>query len=358
MVTPWRLIVMFMIAVAAAQADLLLLADGESLSGNALRIKEGVLVFRTSLAAGQMMVPMDTVKNLSTDGNLVITLKDNQTVYGRLSEKDGAAQLLPIDGSAMRPIELTQIVEALPIPRPPQNALESKDALDQWKASLETGYQQRSQNQSYADIYSRLNVSRQDPTSQFQANLFLERADTGDFPRLLRADAEIQRAGQGAQPFIALQAERDTDIALNLRTGLTLGLRKPLLENDPQALNARLGVNAAFEDWNASLQRDARNWLNSPGNNPKTNAELNLHLGLRYAQSLFGRTTLTGDIALLPALSQLGDLRAYSETALAIPVTDRLQLRLNLRIDFDNQPEYRAMDKWGASVGAGIHVDF
>lgn len=337
-----------------ASADLLVLDNGESLTGQTSRIDDGILVFRTSLA-GQMMVPVDTIKSLSTDANLILTLQDKQVFYGRLTEKEAKPYLQPIDGGGQRPIDLAQIAEAMPIPSPPQSALDSPGAMAEWKSSLESGFVQHSGNKTYGDAFARAQVSHAGPRADLRANLFLERADTDEFPRVFRGQAELRRMGESDfQPFASFQAERDTNAALNLRTGLTLGLNAKLLDTGDQSLEALAGLNAAYEEWDAANSEAAIAGMDLS----KTGTELNVHLGLRFARALWGNGIFTGDVTLLPALSELGDLRARSEAAIMFPVYKRLQLRLNLLVDYDSHPEFRDLNRWDASFGAGLHVDF
>jgi hypothetical protein len=354
----WTISLLVCCWAAGASADLLVLSDGESLSGQTVRIDEGVLVFRTSLA-GQMMVPVDTLRTLTTDANLMLTMRDDQVLYGRLAVKEDQPCLRPIDGGEARPIDLANVVEALPIPSPPSAALESPDSLAAWKASLETGVQQRTGNQTYADAFGRVRLSRESEKSSFRSDLLLERADADDFPRLFRGESELLRRGdRPSQPFAAFQAERDTSAALALRTGLSLGLSHALASGGGQSLEALTGVNVAYEEWDAADLRESQNGFFLGEDRSSSGSELNLHLSLRYARAFLQNSTLTSGLTLFPALSDLGDLRARTETAFSLPLTQRLQLRLNLLVDFDNDPQFRAMKKWGASVGAGINVDF
>ena len=107
---------------SCAGADILVLEDGERLSGQVVRVTGGTLVFRTTLS-GQMMVPMDTVETLATQGNLVISMRDERIHYGRFARQTGQPQILPLDGSPPRTVDLAQVEEALPIPSPPGSAI-------------------------------------------------------------------------------------------------------------------------------------------------------------------------------------------------------------------------------------------
>lgn len=109
----------FFLATSPVQADILTLQSGESLSGEFSRIRSGMLVFRTSLQ-GQMMLPADRVKSLSTDSAFSIQMKDGGTIFGRFGLDQSRQVVLPPDQSPSIPVELRDIQETLPIPAPPQ----------------------------------------------------------------------------------------------------------------------------------------------------------------------------------------------------------------------------------------------
>lgn len=96
-------------------SDLLTLQSDETLSGRLLRIKNSTLVFRTSLE-GQMMLPVDRAKKLTTDALFSIQLSDGKTLIGRFGQSEEGQVLFPPDPTRTLPLTLEGITEALPIP--------------------------------------------------------------------------------------------------------------------------------------------------------------------------------------------------------------------------------------------------
>jgi hypothetical protein len=96
-------------------SDLLTLQSGETLSGRLLRIKNSTLVFRTSLE-GQMMLPVDRAKKLTTDALFSIQLSDGETLIGRFGQSEEGQVLFPPDPTRTLRLTLEGITEALPIP--------------------------------------------------------------------------------------------------------------------------------------------------------------------------------------------------------------------------------------------------
>lgn len=97
------------------RGDLLTLQNDETLSGTLLRIRNSTLVFRTSLE-GQMMLPVDRAKKLTTQNIFSIQLQDGGMLIGRFGQKEGAQVLFPPDPTASLSLSLEKVVEALPVP--------------------------------------------------------------------------------------------------------------------------------------------------------------------------------------------------------------------------------------------------
>lgn len=114
------------VVMLSARSDLVVLENGESLSGALVRVRDNTLVFRTSLG-GQMMSPMTNVKSLVIDGPLYIRMVDGQVFYGTLTVKEGAPVVLPLDGTPAVPISLENIQETLAIPKPLKGQTEAEE---------------------------------------------------------------------------------------------------------------------------------------------------------------------------------------------------------------------------------------
>ena len=96
-------------------SDLLTLQGGETLTGTLLRIRSGTLVFRTSLE-GQMMLPLDRARSLSTVNAFSLKMSDGRMLIGRFSQEEQQQLLLPPDPALPVFLVLEEIAEALPIP--------------------------------------------------------------------------------------------------------------------------------------------------------------------------------------------------------------------------------------------------
>jgi hypothetical protein len=338
-----------------AGADVLLLEEGESLSGSLVRIDMGTLVFRTALE-GQMMAPMNTVRGLTTQANLVITLNDGSVLYGRLAGKAPDARVLPIDGGEARPVVFAEIKEAMIIPATPQPG---NGGVEEWHTSASTGVLGRTGTQDQVDAFARLEVSREGADTGFRSSLILQRDDPDRFPGFLRSESEIRfQKDAPFDPIATAALERDIYTGLGLRAAIGLGLARPVLDQQTHRLDGLAGLSFFHEDWNLSNLGDLRNEFHPFEDRRKSETGLDLELGLRYSRALFMDSILTGDMTFYPRLTDFGALRVRSEAALTVPVFRKLHLRLDIVLDYDNKPRFRAVDKWNAHFGASVGLDF
>jgi len=336
----------------AAAGDVVELGSGESLSGVIVRVDDGVLVFRTSLK-GQIMAPVDTLKSLSSEANLVLTMADGETLYGQLTKKDGGTYLLPLDRGEKRRVDFAKIKSAMVIPSTPTDEPLSKEALQEWRATIQSGVVVRDARPGYADSVSRVEAGRDTADTRVRAEALVERADPQDFPRLLRGTASASGSGQaGAAPFAEIQAERDLMKSLDLRAGLSLGLFQELVQTPKQQISGTAGINVTHETWASAQSPIHYEYTDS-------NDELNLHLGLRYSHTLFAASELSSQVTMFPNLIDTGEIRARSETALTVPIIQsKLLLRLNVLLDYEPARNRLGPDELRTEFGAGFGVKF
>ncbi len=322
--------------IACARGDVVVLDNGESLSGTFSRVRENTLVFRTSLQ-GQMMTPMSRVRSLSVAGNWYVALRDGQVFYGRLGVVDGRQALFPLDGGPAIPLDVSAIQETLLIPA------SSPGASDNETLALDAGLgarlrMDRSLNMSPT---TRLDRSGRLKSWTFTGNAVVERVLRNDIPSAFDADTEWMPDNLGAHPFWAYEIERDTTRSLNLRGQLTLGLYRDLYAGGAGMLLGGAGL--ALDQERAATQRD----------NDRYN-----QLKLRYFGLFAQRRALSESLLFYPAIVHIGELRARSEIVYALPITDQLKLRLDLVMDYESDPVFGGLNRWKGAMGLGIEVAF
>lgn len=343
----------------AAVADTLSLNATETLTGAVTRVTGGTLVFRTSLA-GQMMVPMDTIAALSSERNFVITTADGRVLYGRFAHTASGAAVEPLDGGAPVPVAYGEVEEAIPIPSAAQAEEPAPGSPGEERGplglSVETGVQWREGNAGRVEPVGRIELSRPAAGGTLEAAAVVERADPGDFPGYARAEALWRGGGEGVSPYAGASVERNTDAALRVRAELGLGLQRLLFADPSTRVEGAVGAGLLYEEWDAGIaeeQTGRRYW-----DSTRSGADVELQLQLRYSRALFQHWQLDGQLAVRPSLTDPGDFRALSDTALSYPVSPSVQVRLNLRFYYESDPPFSGLTPWETTVGAGVRFDF
>lgn len=392
------LIVAIAVTVAAtgAVADTLSVAWGDTLNGDLVEIADATVLFRTRIA-GQVVVPLAKVVSLETASLRRITFDDQRSVVARFLRKDKQTFIALASGAVEGPIDLTRIVHAGPVSETTALRSESPALTDAPASSLsgdwQVGVLQRWGNLEYTAPVTRLTLRNDADQYHFVSNMLLELADQDQFPRLVDALAEWRfRPGDSLQPTFDIHVERDIDAALSLRGALTLGLRRELLASPSTDFAVGAGLNLAVEHYNterlwragdadlqsrllgddprwavvdpfASADADLRRSLRRvtslgyyADDVRSRKEELNLRLNLSLKRAFARGATLAEEIYLYPGLSDFGDFRARSESYLHVPLSSQLNLRLHLRLDYDDQ--FRNLDNWRASAGAMLGLDF
>ncbi len=333
-------------ADTAMHADTATLADGDTVRGRVSRVEEGVLVFRTELA-GQLMVPMDTLAGLRTDGNFMVTRQDGSVAYGRFVREAGANALAPLGGGPPQPLPLAEVYEALPLP-----ASES-ERNSRLRGSVGLGVRGGLAEDNTLTPNLRIELERDWPGgAELRADAAVAGDANGTFPESAAVNLRARGPG-GLAPAAALRAERDLAAALEGRAELSLGLEQRWAGAAEEEVDLFAGLSAAYEAWDArELQR------RRGGEDEAIGRELNLELRLRYARALFDFASLEQEVYLLPSLSEAGEVRAGSEAGLRFPLRDNLNLRLQLRVEYDSDPGLDRLDRLRGSVGAMFEYGF
>ena len=321
-----------------AAADIAVLNNGETLSGTLVRAVAGTLVFRTQLS-GQMMTPLDTVKSLATEKNQVISRKDQPAVYGRFVVVEGRTMVAPLSGEAPFPVDLAEVREIMPIPAAAESGAPPA-------VSVGAGVRAAAGDRDRLEPELRAGAVGGGDGLDWGVGLRAAPGDDGEIPGFAEGGFFLEGAGdRWAAPYARLDFGRDADRALDFGGRLTLGLFHQFVPPADTAFAGYLGVAVARERWEDG---GAVEYDTDPG----------LHLGLRHYARFKNSTTLTSTLSLYPSLDDVDDITARGESTLRIPLSGRLHLRLDFRLDWMNDPVFSGYRRWNASTSAAVGVDF
>ena len=352
-----------------AAADTIVLRDGDQLSGSLVEVSDEIAIFRTELA-GQVMVPLTRVASITTARNVQVSFKDGGSGTGRLVTSGGTMRFVPSKGGDPYPVTASML--ALVAPAPPEELAAGESvAPAEVTSAISSGMQFTAGNDDYASLYSRLRLSADRSSYSWRADAFVASDEGVDDIGVVRAMATWRwRPEARLQPSAELAFERNTDELLGLRASLTIGGYRALSAGPRHELEGMLGLSAETERWDGGDLDDRdvfpdRGWDAAEAalyyhttDRQYDETDLRLKLDLRHVLHVFDRLAWEEQLTLVPSLTDGGDWRGAYESSVLFPLTDRLRLNLNLRVDYDSDPAFRYLEEWRATVGAGIEWNF
>ncbi|MEK7794274.1 MAG: DUF481 domain-containing protein [Candidatus Hydrogenedentota bacterium] len=342
----------------AAGADVLTLRSGDLLSGTLNNIRNGTLSFRSKVA-GLVFVPVKEVQSISTDSFVIVDLDGEKLLPGRLRQRDGATYLSFDDAADERLIDLGKVKGVTAVPA----AEKSEDAIGGGtEVSVETGYKFRTGTQGASGPFVDVEIKHDGEQLRVEGDVEAEAlGDGAELGRFVEGGVSgTFDLGAAWHPRIALEMERDRDKALDYRADVVAGVETDVRKDERQVLSAVAGVVGTAERFDAGpLRRDlGRDGRSLAGTDAVWDTDLGLHLQLDYSRLLWGDAELQESLVLRPSLTDLGDLRARYNASIQVPISPRLKLNLDLRLDYEDGLPYRQLDEWRTTVGAGVRVKF
>lgn len=334
----------------SARADLLVTASGESLSGSLTRIADGILVFRTSLK-GQMMLPMSEVKSLSTEKEWVVKESGGAVHVGRFVPEGIAAGSAGSDQGGTTAISLTAVDSAGPV------VVKGTGSTDEsWTVEAGAGVRAFNGTRDGVEPSARVGVRARGERINTSLQLRFDADGEDSTPSYFSGTFDVTASGDESwAPFVQGILDRNTSEALSIRTGLTVGVRYNFQIQATGQLQAQLGLGASYGEWNRDFLN--RRFLNTEGGEEEQ-TEANVHLGLRYSRSIWGGASWSSGFYLMPNLTDADEFRAGATSSVVYPVTSRLQLRLEMLMNYDNDPVLSSLDHVDTSVGASLEWNF
>lgn len=343
--------------MSLATADTVWL-ENETVSGSFFKIKDHTLFFRTALK-GQMVAPMDTIRGISTERPLLITLEDGRILHGVLQYDSESTHLVPTgDKTKALPIRLTDIKEAILLPTAAPTEAGDLAAIQGTSTKVEggAGIMQHLGSDKTTLPYTELQISNE--SRGVSSRVALGSTAGSDAPEFARGEASlVLQPDDTISPWLQGDVWRDIPSATEWRTGLTLGLRYNPSPEDKQGTAWFLGLRASAEKRETDIA-EAPAWGIAAKETSASKDALSLHLGLHYSRLLTENASLEGTIQWQPGLTDVDYWRLYAEANLRVPLYNRLQLRLNVWVSYDADTLLPDVPHWQSSISAGLTYDF
>ena len=346
------LLAAFLLLAVSVRADLLVTASGESLSGDLTRVVDGILVFKTSLE-GQMMLPVSEVKSLTTVESWVVTQTGGAVHVGRfvpLGFEEAAGEGV---GVKVTELSVSSVTSAKLVP----GQVVSQADKSRWESEAGAGVRAFAGTEDGVEPLVHLGTRRWGERVNTSLQLQFDATGGEQNPPYFSGSFDVSGASGGTVvPFAQALAERNTNEALRVRTGLTLGVRYHFSTPERGGqLEGIAGLGANYGEWSQGYLEHQALWERSDG---VAQSEANVLLGLRYSRGIGGGGHWSAGLSLMPSLTDADDFRAGVTSTVTYPVTSRLQLRLEMLMNYDHQPAFSSLDELDTSLGASLEWNF
>lgn len=359
----------------AAARDVLFLANGEQMTGQLIDISDEIVTFRATLS-GTTFLHVSEVDSIVSDKAYEVTLLDGSVRRGLFERGDGGPGLAA-PGNAFQRIEMAKVADIAEVDLetgPPVSPAASRSIQPKW----ESGMLWRAGNTDYASPYHRVQLETQQEPYALYGDAFLESwPEEAEGLRFFKINARLGLYPEDRwRPFLEAGLERNLDIGIGARGQATSGTAITLANFRAATLQADIGLNLTIDYYDADYLFE-ENVLETPrsvwddeggrrsllrglwGQETSTgDQDVNLALRLRYATPLFERGELEEEIGVYPSLWDFGDLRAEARSRLAVTLTPDIELRLDLSVDYEEEPAFADLEKWRTAIGAGIRLNF
>jgi putative salt-induced outer membrane protein YdiY len=379
----------------SAHGDTLWLNNGDRLSGELVVVRDGVATLKTSYA-GELRIPVGEIKHMETGDPIVLRTVDETDIEGKLVLQEsvqgmdvaGEWQALPVENIAA----LAPEKKKLP-PRHPKR----------WHGELGLGSALRSGNTNTTDARFDASATRQGKRNQLQLGFDAAYGEAEEVLNTRRfAGTLTWRYDLNNRLYLlaSLKGERDDGRKLDLRVEGGPGLGYTFLPGPKRTLRADLSLLYTHEEWAPFTPREKdaqknirriaaltniQQWSTNLGAGLATfdlagvqsltgwlmdwlyplRDELQVtedftsaRVGAHYAQDIFKSSRVTDDLALLPNLEQWGAFRMTNRLGLETPLSDQLQLRLELNSEYDSLAPEKEVEAWDHALNASLRYRF
>jgi putative salt-induced outer membrane protein YdiY len=324
----------------AAQAqDVLVLANGDRLTGTLVSISDGTWTFEH--VGGALTIAAADVVTFAPAERIGIRLADGTIAAGQITVTGGTMRFTTDDGTArsVTPADLAAIGSAddLQALRPVAIGFLSPFGKF-WRASIGAGLANTTGNSRSRGFNGDLKVERKTSKDRLSFNLggatewsSVRDGDTGQFPDLTKTVEKYYGSGRldvyvssAFFLFGGTLQEIDKFQGLDLRSNYNAGAGYQVIDTDPTDLRFDLSAGLRVENF-------------TPGAGDTTISTPIASAGGRLEQQL-GPLTLDWSLRWTPAIENIKDYRFLSDAGLSTELFQGLGFRIGSRNEFNNNP--------------------
>jgi putative salt-induced outer membrane protein YdiY len=329
-------IALFAVPTSGQKTDVLLLSNGDSVTGEVKGFERGKLTYSTD-AMGTVSVEWPKIINLTTDKTFRIKLEDGTILFGSMRPADAP------DGVSI-------IVDRETIEVPTQSVVEMKRIKSNfWRdldGSIDLGLE-FTQEDGQTDLSFNTDVTHRVNfrTVKLSASASLDRRDDADNITELTTQLLYQK-DFGRRWFYlgSISAEENSQLELDLRTTVLGGFGRYLIRSNRVVLAVAGGAGYSRENYEAT--DDINSW---PG----------IFIADFEFFSWGGlESDLSSRLTVLPIMDQWGRWRVNFVTDLRHEIAKDFYINVGLNESFDNEPPTETANKNAFTVSTSLGWSF
>ena len=328
---PLALTIFLFLFSGTAIADQIVLKNGDRLTGKIIKSDGAKLVLKSELI-GDVSVDLSSVRSITSDEPLYVTLADGRTVSGVMTVTDGKAELRtgnsnPVSFDRATIHYIRSEAEHLAY----EHSL-NPGLLEQWSGGADIGLSLTSGNSDTTNLAIGLGMSREtrnDKTNIYAASIYNRDSTSGESRTVantirggFRYSRDINRRWFG-YVFTDLEHNGLQDLTLRLVPGGGLGYHA--IRNERTELDLLGGL-----AWN-------REYFKGDFND-RSSAEA--QVGQTLAHRFNSRVSLKEQLFVFPNLSNGGEYRVNFDASLVTDITRRIGWQLTLSDRYLSNPPF------------------
>jgi putative salt-induced outer membrane protein YdiY len=340
--TRWACILLFSLAVIPAQAkrhDIVIMKNGDHLTGEVKKLESGVLYVDLDYVSGSVGLDWSQVEKVQSGGNYQIVLNNGDRLSGSIEKK-------PESEAPGKDVEITSsngVVQASQSDIA-QIETQKRNFWRQLTGSLDFGYDFTSGNDQSTltgDASALYAATRWDAGASFTSSF------SGQSSASKSNLQELQLLG---------------DRFLNSRNSFVLGLGD-FLHSSQQDLNLRTTAGGAYGRYFIRTQKDQLRWFGGAVFTNESYQSVTSHpndqnvealLGVTYETYRFDRYDLQSQVFVYPGLSDAGRVRMTTKTTFTMKLSNNFYSNVNFWDNFDSRPPVSSKkNDLGISSGLG-----
>jgi len=307
-------------AVAAPKTDVVVLANGDRLTGEIKSLEQNRLKLSTD-HMGTVYIEWDKIARVQSDQYLLLEREDGLRYYGQLKPgtEDGRLQVDRGDARATpENVAMASVVRAVPI--------EGGEFIDRLDGYVSAGLDiAKANDRRSMDFAGGLSSRTREREWALDGSMNLTDDDSGETSE--RYDAQFQyRQFRELRDFYMTFAglSRNTELDLNLRTMLGAGYGRYFVQTNTADWVGGLGLAYSNEHYTGSEK------FNS--------VEAVFYTQFSVFRYDFPETDIGGTLSLLPSLTKSGRYRSEADLHAKYEFVDDLYFELRLWGSFDSEP--------------------